>query len=504
MNIDDIINNPEPIDSRNEKGIARSDTFIVRDSSDLPEFYNAGQRDAITRTIDWAYDLEDYNRFVIKGPAGTGKTTIMKEIIKRLPFRTGICITAPTHKACRVASKSANLNAKTIHKICGFRPNFNLDTFDPVNVQFDPLGKPSIENEKCLIVDEGSMLVAKFVIFIENLCKLHKVKLIIIGDPYQLPPVNERSSTAFDVPDDHCVELTEVVRQGDDNPVSDILVMLRDSIKRKNYNYLTYMLKHPKKFVNGKGYWLMNDINEFTATVNRAFLQPDIEKDVDWVKYLAYTNDNILDWNKHIRDCIFPGHDEAPVISDDLITSYSTVVDEFMDAKITNSEDYIIQRMTRYENKWAIKGFLLQLVEVATGKVTPNLFVVDHTDFNSFARFKSIAIQKMNYAEGATYGSERSKRWKDFFEFKNENLIMVDITKDTGYKEKKIINKDLDYGYGVTIHKSQGSTYTHVFVNLTDIIYRGKNVPSSDVELVNRLFYVGASRTKYCLFIYYK
>ena len=81
---------------------------------------------------------------------------------------------------------------------------------------------------------------------------------------------------------------------------------------------------------------------------------------------------------------------------------------------------------------------------------------------------------------------------------------MVDITKDTGYKEKKIINKDLDYGYGVTIHKSQGSTYTHVFVNLTDIIYRGKNVPSSDVELVNRLFYVGASRTKYCLFIYYK
>ena len=72
---------------------------------------------------------------------------------------------------------------------------------------------------------------------------------------------------------------------------------------------------------------------------------------------------------------------------------------------------------------------------------------------------------------------------------------MVDIKdSDTG---KIIIGKDLDYGYALTSHKAQGSTYNNVFVNLQNMLYgNGNSHIVQSAEMINRLFYVGASRAK--------
>jgi exodeoxyribonuclease-5 len=64
------------------------------------------------------------------------------------------------------------------------------------------------------------------------------------------------------------------------------------------------------------------------------------------------------------------------------------------------------------------------------------------------------------------------KFWSKYYDFRRENLLMKTITeyrngdKRSGYD---VIIKDLDYGYAITGHKSQGSTYTHVFVMENDI-----------------------------------
>ena len=53
--------------------------------------------------------------------------------------------------------------------------------------------------------------------------------------------------------------------------------------------------------------------------------------------------------------------------------------------------------------------------------------------------------------------------------------------------------KDIDFGYRITIHKSQGSTYENVFINLDDIKKFSHVIGS---EQMRKLLYVGVSRTK--------
>ena len=91
----------------------------------------------------------------------------------------------------------------------------------------------------------------------------------------------------------------------------------------------------------------------------------------------------------------------------------------------------------------------------------------------------------------------RGKAWVRFYEFKNRILVIDDIltgAKDKWYKPE-IIKKHIAYGYGITIHKSQGSTYNTVFVNGKDI---NKNI--NDIER-KRLWYVALSRASTKVYI---
>jgi len=64
------------------------------------------------------------------GNAGTGKTTILKEFVKQNKYRSDTVITAPTHKAKKVAETVIGINGATIQSILGLRPNTDLDNFD--------------------------------------------------------------------------------------------------------------------------------------------------------------------------------------------------------------------------------------------------------------------------------------------------------------------------------------------------------------------------------------
>ena len=77
------------------------------------------------------------------------------------------------------------------------------------------------------------MLNSKLVRYISNRCKRLQIKVIMLGDSHQLPPVNEKTSQAFLVAS-NTYYLKEVVRQGNNNPISKLLVLLREDIEKKN------------------------------------------------------------------------------------------------------------------------------------------------------------------------------------------------------------------------------------------------------------------------------
>ena len=69
-------------------------------------------------------------------------------------------------------------------------------------------------------------------------------------------------------------------------------------------------------------------------------------------------------------------------------------------------------------------------------------------------------------------GKANKRAWRKYYEFRRNNLLMKTIDKNRNGTYKMsgdVIVKDLDYGYAITGHKSQGSTYSHVFVMENDI-----------------------------------
>ena len=85
----------------------------------------------------------------------------------------------------------------------------------------------------------------------------------------------------------------------------------------------------------------------------------------------------------------------------------------------------------------------------------------------------------------------RGAAWKKYFEFKKQYLSLIPIIDITG---KSISDKDVDYGFAITAHKSQGSTYGTVFVDLKDMLYDKNGHPFTNRDDVLRRIYVGCSR----------
>lgn len=217
-----------------------------KDAVSIANFTN-DQMNAYESLIDFInapYNPNDYKRALI-GAAGTGKTYLVKALIRNsnMAYST-IGLAAPTHKACRVLAESigiGNVKVNTLQSDLGLRLNFDVEKFDISNPPFDPKGRIKIGDYKLYIVDESSMINRGLCMFLEKTCKTNQCKIIYIGDGSQLAPVNEKYSSAFK--GIKVNTLKQVVRQGDDNPISYLLDLLRYDIEHKSFNFLNYISK---------------------------------------------------------------------------------------------------------------------------------------------------------------------------------------------------------------------------------------------------------------------
>ena len=466
-------------------------TTIVKTSTFT---YTKGQSDGINKIISWAYNRNIKTPFVLSGFAGTGKTTIARDIVKNL--KGTIACTAPTHKAVRVVSKSIGKEGATIQKLLGLRPNIDLENFDINKPQFDMLANVAIKNYKYILIDECSMINKDLYTLLIRESDNYGVKLLFMGDPYQLPPVGETHSLTFDVDNKH--NLTEIVRQGEDNPLITLLTKARDAVKFNNDSLVKFLDKHQSSYANDKGYILADD-EHFMSLLHDKFGSNEFETNIDYCRYTAFTNESVNGMNKYVRGHLF-GSNNRILIQDDLLTSYSTVMDEFNSPIIYNSEDYIIHEIFDYTNKFMIKGFLVKLKAINGGKITRPLFILDHSIQDNVERYVDIFYGLLGKAKTNKNLANRRKAWEKFYEFKNYNLLLSDIINNSGYK---VVGKDLDYGFGLTVHKTQGSTFQNTFINSNNIIYAKSGYPYRDTNLRNRLLYVALSRASDSSFILY-
>ena len=414
------------------------------------------QQNAISNIIDFIAAPFNPAKYIVglTGAGGTGKTFITKYIIAHCKYSNSVIkCTSPTHKACRVFSQA--LGGKvvdTIQSTFGLRLDLRLEDFDPANPQFNPMASPKLENVRLLLVDEASMLPAKLVTFICNKCKELEIKILFVGDAFQLAPVNESKSIAFD----RCYEvyqLKQVVRQAANNPITNLLNLLRYDIEHHTYRFLEYLSKN----IGATNY---NDINEgfsicgkiaFKNLIDMSFNDEAYTKNIDMYRIIAYTNNCVSGWNNYIRNTIIRDSDKNIITKNDLIMSYETIVNEFMEIVINNSEEYIINDIVNFvDDKYGFKGFLVKFQLVHGGTITRPLFVIDHRDSLTIQKYHKTITDLINTAKNAN-GGTRVAKWKEYYAFKKKYLIAANVIDRSG---RILYDRDIDYGFAITAHKS--------------------------------------------------
>ena len=110
---------------------------------------------------------------------------------------------------------------------------------------------------------------------------------------------------------------------------------------------------------------------------------------------------------------------------------------------------------------------MVRFTAIHGGSSTTPLFIVDHKDNFTINMYVKLSREMIEAAKHAT-AKLRAQKWREYFEFKESCLLLTNIISKTGKIE---FSRDLDYGFSLTSHKSQGSTFDTSLVDVNDIVY---------------------------------
>lgn len=179
---------------------------------------------------------------VLAGPAGTGKSSMIKFISQELGH---IVLIAPTGKAALRITELSGLPAQTIHRYM-YKPNSDVLTGE-VNFTLKPIEEIECPRSKLIIIDEASMVGLDIWEGIYEVCSKIGCNILAVGDPFQLPPVQDKIGENFSLlsPEfnyDERVLLTEILRQSLDSPI------IRISMEIRNGDPYKALMQFPKEW----------------------------------------------------------------------------------------------------------------------------------------------------------------------------------------------------------------------------------------------------------------
>lgn len=398
--------------------------------------------------------VSDENFFVIQGAAGTGKSFLIKHLLETFYSRYkayclmlqkevkefDIKITATTNKAVSVLedflepilSTRPEIQVATIYSLLGLKVQNDYKT-GKTTLTFSGSHSKFAANSGVIplvFIDEFSFASDELQEIIENtLVTGAHAKVVYVGDKYQLAPVGQ---TTCSVEKLQCTktEMNEIVRNS--GHILNTGTQFRQTVETGIFNPIHFN-NHDVIHCTGA---------EFRNLVEASFGDPNWDPSKS--RILAWTNERVQQYNKHIRSYLnLPEKFQAgeAVITNEYITgtrSYHKSVDSWV---------RITRVMPDPVTQYGIVGYMVELDGVHVGFLPD-----DHKKTKDL--LKKLA---------------KEKEWKKYFEIKETWLDLRPI-------------------YASSVHKAQGSTYETVFLDLFDI---GQNWNATDVA---RLLYVGFTR----------
>lgn len=428
----------------------------------------------------------DANECCIAGFPGVGKTFLINCILKEYQGRA--LLMAPTHKAKIVLQNSAHCKAETFHKVNGLRPNVELDSFKLDNLILSLGGAVTLVEADLAICDEGSMLHADAT----KLNKMHMkkgAKILYFGDFYQLPPVDKQSRKARLSPIfslDWYFQMTSVIRQNSDNSLLPLLKCIRTDIDNLTVtvsNTGGQLLANKRNDLrNGEGY-ASGTLRDVVARSVKMIKLYRGKSEYSSYRMLAYSNPNVQLLNNIIRKEVMMAN--QIIVDGDFITSYTTIYNEDMQPIIINSMDYLVLNTRLYIDNSGMKCFVVRLSLLdgdSSDYEEVDAVFIDTSDPFTLTTYLD-KLEELSIATENCYGSMKSAAYRKLYDFKHSHLVLG--------KTPGVNKPDFDYGYALTVHKSQGSTYKEVGVYYNELCKVG------DPSISKRLVHTAISRAKH-------
>jgi exodeoxyribonuclease V len=419
---------------------------------------------------------------IIKGYAGTGKTTLVSTLVKVLDtLGRKTVLLAPTGRAAKVLSSYSGKNALTIHKRI-YRQKSAADSFGVFILE------KNLYSHTLFMVDEASMisnqsgennvfgsgrLLDDLVHYVKN---EQQCNLILIGDTAQLPPVGTTISPALDkmamfryFEKNEEIELTEVVRQSQDSGILINATQIRNNIlgnelKIPQFHVREFTDIHP---VSG---------HELTEYLSRAYDNNGIENTI----VICRSNKRANKFNEGIRKQILGREEE--LASGDLLM---VVKNNYYWLSGSDKLDFIangdIIRVVKIRKIQEIYGYRFADV------------LVEMVDYEMRIEVK-IMLNTLQ-AEGPAMSQEDNQKlfyaiMEDYKDLQPRKSQYEKVKTSAFFNALQV-----KFAYAVTCHKAQGGQWKNVFIDIG--YYRSEHV---DLEFL-RWMYTAFTRATDNLFL---
>tara|TARA_B110000444_G_C18848650_1_gene603832 strand:+ start:2404 stop:3828 length:1425 start_codon:yes stop_codon:yes gene_type:complete len=393
--------------------------------------------------------------FLLKGYAGTGKTSIVGTLVKNSwKINKNLILLAPTGRAAKVISNYSNKEAFTIHKKIyypkskkGGGISFSLQKNKHKNTIFivDESSMIPDTSPDSILFDKGSLLSD----LIQYVYSGHQCKLILIGDTAQLPPIKLDISPALDKATLEnyfnkkvvTIELDEVVRQEKGSGILWNASCIRESLEDEFYDTFKFEKENFPDIIRPY------DGQELMSALEDSYLNSGDEESV----FIVRSNKRAFLYNQNIRSRILYKEEELSV-GDHLMV----VKNNYFWLETTSEAGFIAN------------GDIIEILEIYSIKelygfkfATVNVKMIDYP---RMAAFETVLILDTLSSEIASLS------------FEDSNKLYQEVLKDyehetSKYKKFLSVKKNIyfnalqvKFSYAITCHKSQGGQWDTVFV----------------------------------------
>ncbi|HAF29355.1 MAG TPA: ATP-dependent endonuclease [Bacteroidales bacterium] len=402
---------------------------------------------------EFILDNDSTKIFLIKGYAGTGKTTIIGALVSSFSkLKIKSVLLAPTGRAAKVLSSYSKKSAYTIHKKI-YRQKSSKDGFGVFNLDVN------LHSNTFFIVDEASMisnnanessafgsgrLLDDLIQYVYN---NKNCKLILIGDEAQLPPVGIDISPALDSKQIATFNLKvleynlkEVVRQQENSGVLLNATNIRNLISEENYVFPSIELDGIKDVQRISG-------SELIETISDSYNKYGYEDTI----IITRSNKRANQYNKGIRSQIL-WREEEIATGDFLMivkNNYYWIDENEKFDFIANGDIAEILRIKKYEERYGFRfaDVILRFIDYGDLEIECKI-ILDTLDINS-AALSNEDNKKFYYNILEDYKHEKTRK-KQYEGVKNDpyfNALQV------------------KFSYAITCHKAQGGQWKNVFID---------------------------------------